>query len=185
MNQELKLTACLEILIEDQYLSKKGRAALHEDDFSPFISGLLRYFNAIKRDGMQGPEKAPKQTAKDLERLKKYIRTISRDLPTRVSLDLDLGGLLDRISAAQERPRARTNADQELVAVVDFGLRLGREFGTKSWMWKRPPPKSLPTDAEIYFSILAEALGVLPTENNGAKDFRRAWLNYLNWKTEH
>lgn len=185
MNQELKLTACLEILIEDRYLSKKGRAALHEDDLSPFISGLLTYFNAIKRDGMQGPERAPKATAKDLERLRKYIRAISRDLPTRVCLDLDLGGLLARISIAQELPRARTNADQELVAVIDFGLRLGREYGTKSWMWKRPPPKSLPKDAEIYFSVLAEALGALPTENNGAKDFRRAWLNYLNWKTEH
>jgi hypothetical protein len=34
MTQEHKLTESLENLIADRYLSKKGRAALQEDDFS-------------------------------------------------------------------------------------------------------------------------------------------------------
>ena len=170
-------------LIQDGYISKVGRGSLKAEDFSAYVKSIIFNYEAISRDGMlTGRISAPKSTAADLYKLSTALRA-ARQLPARIQLDIDLGGFAHRVEKALKELPDRTNSNQNAMAIIDVGLRFGREYGQRPWMWQRPLKARLPADAPQYFSIIGELVGALDEIQADEQDFRRAWENYRKMRT--
>lgn len=170
-------------LTEAGYISRQGRNGLSSGEFDAYLRTVMFNFGAVFGDGMlSGKISAPKTARAQLYKLAVALRA-ARDLPPRIQLDINLGGFAEKVEQAQKKLPERTNLDQRMVAVVDAGLRLGREYGLKPWMWQRPLKVRIPDDAQLYFSIISEMLGALDADQAVEQDFRRAWENYRSIRT--